>query len=440
MKKIFSLVVFIHLITTTASAQPCTLSFLGSKTLYKGENHFAPAPKGYVPVFINHAGRHGARHLTSDPGTSFIYTLLMKADSANTLTADGKLLKAKMLLLETVEKKNIKSISHEGVSEQQGLARRMCAANPTVFKVAKPAIDIDYSKEIRTLQTSDAFLDELKTKINEPVITRQINDITLRFYDLSPAYLEFKKEGSWMIAMQQLKTSLHYNELATAIAQHFFTPSFLSSLTEKDKDAFASGLFGFITIFYSIQKEIEEAGYKNADVDMQPFLDCEQLATLAGIDNAADFLLKGPGMDAGGIQVTIAVPLLADFIKTTDEYIQTKKLNAKLRFGHAETIAPFAALLSLEGASRPVSSIAGISHAWNAAAVIPLSANIQWILYQKKGAGGYLIKFLFNEKEVAVKGLITKTFPYYNWSDTRKFYLNKIQKLSTEESHRRKGG
>ncbi len=37
-----------------------------------------------------------------------------------------------------------------------------------------------------------------------------------------------------------------------------------------------------------------------------------------------------------------AAPLLADFVKTTDDYIRTKAGNAVLRFTHAEAIAPFA--------------------------------------------------------------------------------------------------
>jgi len=36
-----------------------------------------------------------------------------------------------------------------------------------------------------------------------------------------------------------------------------------------------------------------------------------------------------------------------------------------------------------------------------------------------------------NEKEVAVKGLTTKTFPYYNWNDIRSCYIKKIQSFNT---------
>ncbi|MEI9959098.1 MAG: histidine-type phosphatase [Ferruginibacter sp.] len=298
------------------------------------------------------------------------------------------------------------------------------------FNEAKPVINIAYTKEIRTLQTSDAFLTELKTKINEPVVSSAINDTTLRFYDLSPAYTNFKDNGNWMQYLQQLKDSLHYNELANEIAQLFFTPAFFKSLNKKSKDKFTTDLYGFITIFYSMQKEVIAAGYSIAEVDMQPFLTCQQLAILGDIDNAEDYLEKGPATNADGIQIKIAVPLLADFVKTTDAFIKTKNVNAQLRFSHAETISPYATLLGFTTTIEATKNTTSIINLWRADKTIPLSSNIQWIIYQKKGEEKYLVKFLLNEKEMAVKGLTTKTFPYYNWNDVRAFYIKKLNSFN----------
>jgi hypothetical protein len=388
-------------------------------------------PPGYAPVFINHVGRHGSRHLTKDVNTSFIYQILLQADSAKALSTAGKSLKEKVLNLEKVEKKNVKSISYQGKLEQQGLADRLYAHYSEVFKEPKPVLNVAYTKEVRTLQTSDAFLGELKTKINEPSLTRQINDTILRFYDLSPAYLAFKEGGNWETSIQLLKKSMQYDALINKITQRFFTPAFASMMDESGKDKFVSDLFGFITIFYSLQQEIVENGYKSADVDMQPFLTCEELATLAKIDNAEEFLVKGPGVDVNGIQVKIALPLLADFIKTTDAFIQTKSVNAQFRFSHAETIAPYAALLGFTSASEAVKNATDLNPSWNTAKVIPLSSNIQWIFYRQKNTENYLVKFLLNEKEVAVTGLATQTFPYYKWEDVRTFYIQKMASFHT---------
>lgn len=430
MKKLLAVIFFYGFVPLLAIGQICKESFLGSKTLYQNQQvqYIAP-PEGYLPVFINHVGRHGARHLTKDVNTTYIYQLLLHVDSLNGLSEAGKLLKEKIWMLEKVEKKNIKSISFRGKTEQQGLAGRMFANYSDVFNNSKPIIHVSYTKEIRTVQTSDAFLTELETKIKKPIITKEVNDTTLRFYDMSPAYDLYKNNASWHQYLQQLRDTLKYNELTVQVVQQFFTKSYFKNLKEKDLSRFTAELFGFVTIFYSVQEEIKNAGYKISDVNMQSYFTCTQLSTLGKIDNAEDYFVKGPGADINDIQVKIALPLLADFISTTDSYIKTKTVNAELRFGHAETISPIAALMGL--ASETTKWMNDIDQVWNADKVIPLSSNIQWILYQKAGSDNYLIKFLLNEKEVLVKGLTTKTFPYYNWNEVRAFYIKKLESFNT---------
>ncbi|MFT3936544.1 MAG: histidine-type phosphatase [Chitinophagaceae bacterium] len=429
MKKIGFALLFALALIGAANAQNCSTGFLGSKTLYTAQGINTPALKNYNAVFINHVGRHGARHLTSDVATSEIYQLVAKADSAGALTATGKTLKEKIHKLAVIEKPLVKSISYEGRLEQQGLADRMYNNYTHLFNDTATVINIAYTKEIRTLQTSDAFMQELQTKIKAPAVSKRINDTTLRFYDIAPSYLFYKKKGPWMASYQQLKNDLHYTALTSSIAQIFFTKEWVAHMSEADLDEFTAGLYGFISICYSIENEIKAAGYTVSDLDMQQYLTCDQLTALGKIDNAEDYYLKGPAENPDGIQVSIAAPLLADFVATTDAYIKTKSVNLQLRFSHAETIAPFAAILSLTTASTKTGNPVTIDKVWNAGKVIPLSSNIQWVLYQKKGSKDYLIKFLLNEKETAITGLSTKTFPYYNWAQVRNFYLKKLQQF-----------
>ena len=431
MKKYLLHFIVAALYCSSAIGQTCSEPFLGSKTLYKAESHQTDAPPGFLPVFINHVGRHGARHLTNEINSSAIYKLLLKADSSEDLTADGDRLKKKIVLLDSIEKKYIKSISDAGKKEQAGLARRMYENYRNVFVQPASVVSVDYTKEIRTLQSSEAFLGSLRTGVkNLQVKQQQANDTTLRFYDLSPAYRAFKKNGSWIKSLGELKKQLNYQELTDNISKKFFKPARLNKLTEEDREDFVSGMYGLITIVFSIQKEIADAGYSAADLDIQSFLGCKELLVLAEIDNAEDFLQKGPATGLDAIRVTIAAPLLADFIQSTDNFIRTGSVQANLRFSHAETIAPFAALLSFKTASEPVQNVEAISRVWQAANVIPLSANIQWILYQKTGSkDDFLIKFLLNEKEAKLIGLPAQTFPYYKWSEVREFYLHKLETL-----------
>ncbi len=431
MKKIFPAVVLLLFVPFFAAAQNCKEPFLGSKTLYKPQQQqYKPAPAGYRPVFINHAGRHGARHLTKEVNTYFLYQMLLKADSSNGLTEKGKLLKKKVLNLEKTEQGAVKSISEQGKTEQQGIAKRMYSNYATVFKGTKTlSIKVDYTKEIRTLQTSEAFLSSLRTQVKEPSVSKKVNDSALRFYDMSAAYDAYKENGSWKDSVKLLKKTLHYNDVAKDITALFFTASFLEKLDKKNIAKITEDLYSFITISFSLQKEITAAGLHFDDANMQSFLTCSQLAVLSRIDNTTDYFEKGPGEDLNGIQVTVAAPLLKDFIRTSDDYIEKKQLNACLRFCHAETIAPFASLLGLNTAAEKSKNINNIAAVWNAAGIIPLSANIQWVFYKKGKEEKYLVKFLLNEKEAAVNGLTTRTFPFYDWDVVKAFYIRKLHSL-----------
>ena len=152
------------------------------------------------------------------------------------------------------------------------------------------------------------------------------------------------------------------------------------------------------------------------------------------MDSMNEDLKKGPGKNNDEIQVRVAVPLLVDFLNTTDEFIKTGKNDARLRFAHAETIAPFAALLQIASADKPIRNTGKSKTNWNASAVIPLSANIQWVFYKRNGTSDYLVKVLLNEQEEKIDGLNSKSFPYYQWRDLRAFYLKKLERLKVKTS------
>ena len=129
---------------------------------------------------------------------------------------------------------------------------------------------------------------------------------------------------------------------------------------------------------------------------------------------ADDYYKKETGINNNGIQVRIAVPLLVDFLKTSDEFIKKRvALTPSYSFAHAgETIAPFAALLDINTADKATKTT-DIVPVWQASKIIPLSSNIQWIFYKKQGLDKYLVKILLNEKEVHITGMPVNGFPYY---------------------------
>jgi multiple inositol-polyphosphate phosphatase/2,3-bisphosphoglycerate 3-phosphatase len=425
--KIFKALLFCSTLSTATLAQNCPDNFLGTKTLYPApDQKYAPIPQGYEPVLINHVGRHGARHLTKEVKIAYAYQLLLKADSAKALTEKGKLLKEMILRLEKVEGVDTKSISDEGRAELKDIARRMYAENKSLFSNTVN-LNVGITKEIRTKQSADAFLSGLKEGLKTQLTIEQYNDDTdLRFYDTAPAYKAFEQDGPWTPLMEELEKNERIDEVNKALASRIFKADFANNLSAKQLDKFTGDVFGFTTIVYSLKNEILKAGFTAEQLNFKSLFTCTELQHLGQVDVADDFYKKGPGMDVNGIQVRIAVPLLINFIKTTDDFIANGKYTAQLRFAHAETIAPYAALLGIDVADKPTKDLSRINKDWQAAQVAPLSSNIQWILYKKANSADYLVKVLLNEKEARITGLKTNSYPYYKWSELKAFYTKKL--------------
>jgi multiple inositol-polyphosphate phosphatase/2,3-bisphosphoglycerate 3-phosphatase len=430
MKKTLLCILLITVSVLSAQAQNCGTAFLGTKTLYTAPvARYTPVPKGYQPVFINHVGRHGARHLTKDVSTAGVYSILIKADSVGMLTAQGRQLKQMVLNLQKVEHGNTKSISAEGRTELQQIGERMYRQYAPIF-ARSPRLNVTITKEIRTKQSADAFLTGLKAGLKDTArITQANDDINLRFYDESPAYTAYKEEGGWDKYKAIIAKAEHVDEINKKVIDRLFAPGYLAKVSKAQADKIVSDIWGFATIVYSLSTEAKQAGLEAKDLDFTTLFTCDEFKALGRADAAEDFLVKGPGVKPDGLQVTIAAPLLANFITTTDDYIKSGTYSANLRFAHAETISPFAALLGIAGADKVSPDVNRFDAGWQAAQVIPLSANIQWVFYKKRGSRGMLVKILLNEKEAHITG-IKNGFPYYNWTDVRKLYMAKLAMLN----------
>ncbi|RKR83593.1 histidine phosphatase superfamily protein (branch 2) [Mucilaginibacter gracilis] len=435
MLKYFKATLLLLVLCTTykLKAQTCNYPYLGTKTLYSVQVYKNTVPPArYQPIFINHVGRHGARHLTKEVNTSFAYKLLMHADSAGALTAEGQKLKDMVMALDKVEHGKVKSISGGGREELQGIGQRMFNNYPKVF-AGSPRLNVAITKEIRTKQSADAFLNGLKAGfLDSAKISEYTDDTDLRFYDASPTYTAFEDGGNWQTVMHQLEQKLKIADVDTKIINRWIKPAFTETLKPAEIEKLVSDIFGFATIVPSLRVEIAKADMKPGSVNFISLFNCDEIEALSKIDVADDYLKKGPGTNKNGIQVRIAVPLLVNFINTTDQFIKNGDINAELRFAHAETISPFATLLGIDKASLLATDINQLSQSWRSDQVISLSSNIQWVFYRKKGSSNLLVKILLNEREVHINGLATKLFPYYQWQALRAFYLSKLNNLNVK--------
>ncbi|HVX50797.1 MAG TPA: histidine-type phosphatase, partial [Chitinophagaceae bacterium] len=322
-----------------------------------------------------------------------------------------------------------------GADELQGIGNRMAQEYKSVF--AGKGMDVYMTEKVRTQQSANAFLLAFKNyhqaNIRRSIIPDSV-DYMLRFYDLSPAYQDYKKSEFIKNRLDSLVNDKHTAEAVENVCKKIFRPAFAEKLLAKGVEAaggkskkvtatmFAESLYDLYCTQFLSHKEAAAKGY---NIDFGSAFDESDLQWFDKLSNAEDFFEKGPATDASGIQAAIAAPLLADLLRTTDAVIQgTKHIDAVLRFTHAEAISPLATLLGIWQASVTSPSVFTFDKYWQAAGIIPMSANIQWILYYN--GKDYLVKVLLNEQEAKLP-LPAYAFPYYRLSDLQGWYKNVLQ-------------
>jgi hypothetical protein len=410
--------------------------YLGTKTPYtaQGPAH-TPAPAGYTPVFVNYVGRHGARFLTKAGADLSVGEALQAAAKSHSLTPAGQRILSVALALKEAGKGNYENITLLGKKEQEGIGMRLRREYGQVF--AGRGLETMTTWKVRTQQSADAFLRAFEGYSGPRHATRAPDtlDTILRFYDLSVGYQRYKKNKNLVRTLDSLDKDGRTAAVAASVCARVFVKAYAGKLPAAEKIAFTESLYDLYAISFSMQEEARQRGVSGGQQGLGLAFGRKDLEWLDFTNGAADFLEKGPAFDSLGIQVRVAAPLLVDFINSTDRVLggagpaagagaASQRPDAILRFTHAEAIAPFAALLGIAGASEPVASVYRYQAHWRADSVIPLSANIQWIVYGR-AEKDYLVKVLLNEKE-AVLPLPTARWPYYRWEDLKKYYREKL--------------
>ena len=443
MLKQYILVCLLLICSYYSKAQQQAHEYLGTKSIYHPlQAKHTPPPQGFKPVFINYVGRHGARFMTKPGSDVLIIEVMKKADSQKALTSLGKQVLNAALQFESVEKDNYGNITVLGAGEQKSIAERLYKEYKLSFR--QQGIDVLMTTKVRTQQSASAFLQGIPAAANESIhsgIMADATDTLLRFYDLSPAYDVYKNSASLLQHTDSLRNDKQTVEVVNNVCGRLFTLPFLQSLAGGKIDAgdgsgkpirlsaehFTEALYDVYSIHFSASKEMQPTEARQQADDFDKAFTKTDLRWLSLLNEADDFYAKGPSEDTLGIQITIAAPLLQNLISTTDSIINgSKTSDAIFRFTHAEAISPLATLLGIPQASHTSESVFRFQNHWMASEIIPLSANIQWIVY----ANGkqFLVKVLLNESEVALP-IATASLPYYEWQTFKSYYLQKLSLL-----------
>lgn len=414
---------------------------VGSKTAYQYDSKQAitSAPTGYQAFYIDYVGRHGSRYISKSKHEDMAYNVLSLADKQHQLTDSGKDLLRQVIVIKRLNQNHYGQLTDLGRKDIRLISHRMLKNNPTVFKGKK--IDVISTSSPRTKETAEIFIDSFRGKYPDiNVIQQPDNEQTLlRFFEYSPAYIEYKKSKVIKNAVSSIEHASKTKQMSKQIAKGIFAEFFLVKL-EKGLDGFDDSSIktsDFVIAIYQLYQELQ-AFSPQVLTDNQLDFDCyflaEQKTWLNTVVTAKNYLQIGPAFDAIGIQIKIAAPLLWDMIHSSDKAIVDNNIDANLRFAHAETVSPLATLLEIENSANVAQTLFNYPAVWRADKIIPMGANIQWIFYKSEQANQpILVKVLLNEREVHLP-VKTACYPYYRWDIIKQFYVNKLNKLGLVEN------
>ena len=168
---------------------------------------FTPAPKGYVPFYLSHYGRHGSRWLIGERDYQRPVVWLMQADSLGKLTPKGKEVLQKLRIIRDAAAGRDGELTLLGAQQHQQIAERMMKNFPEIF-AGKTHIDAKSTTIIRCILSMENALQQLVRRNPQLVISHDASNHDMYYMNhddttlfkkrftvaAKQAYLDFKKQ------------------------------------------------------------------------------------------------------------------------------------------------------------------------------------------------------------------------------------------------------
>lgn len=422
--------------------------FFASNTPYAPQQSpqtYEPLPAGYEPVFTQLVARHGSRALTSANDIHYTKQLIAHARAADAFTELGRELVPQVL---SFEKANVElgygNLSGRGIAEHRQLAARLLERLPDFFARGVQEgrrIHVLTSGKDRAVDSGNNFVASLKAHMPAltPLIDPPVANTNLLYFHKAPQNADYQEwlahDPTLAAKIDEIFYGVSSHRYARQVLERLFTSSFVDTLaagghlfvdpgtgapvTFNEVDAVAS-----LYSLYQVAPGLSEEGTWTFDRFIPPLA----ARWFGYLKDAQDFYGKGPSFAGETITFRMAQVLQDDFFNAVDA-IRTHQstLLAELRFTHAEIVIPLAALMQLPYSDRQVpvdETYTYQNNPWRGARVTPYAVNIQWDVYANS-AGDYLVKMLYNEREMPFKAdcqSIREDSHYYRFDELKRCY------------------
>ena len=398
-----------------------------------------PAPKGYVPFYMSHYGRHGSRWLISKDSYTSVVEPMQKARKYGKLTAKGEEVLGQLESFVKLPVPNypaldgkyegaqlrLGDLSSVGERQHHGIGKRMTENFPEIFKAKNVAIDARSTVVIRCILSMVAECEEFMAANPTARIHNDASE-ALQYYLNAPRTGLVKAMGT---KGRDYRKKHATQQQASRLMQVLFNDQQWVS------DSLKAG-----SIMYNLFEIATNMQSHDTDIDMYPLFTNDEIYEQWRIRNIGWYLDYGPAPQTGGVMPFSQKNLLRNIIETADTVTQTQ---ATLRFGHEVCVMPLACLLELGNCGIAVDNLDELDKYWRNYRIYPMASNIQLIFYKPKkslnskpsslNSPDILVKALLNEREVTLP-IPTDQYPYYNWAKLRQYYLDKLNAFDAREA------
>lgn len=350
---------------------------------------FHPAPAGYEPFYISHYGRHGSRYLGSEEDYTSLLSLF--ADRRN-LTDEGRKVAKELAQIYKDAKGKAGQLTPLGARQHRGIALRMFKTFPGVFQ-GTAVVNAYSSTYDRCIKSMEAFTGELDKQNPDLVVNKSSDAANMDFIaHIDKAHVEFIRDNESAVASDGIS------------GERFAAALFKNLDVVKDKEE-------FIRAMYEVASDMQDIPL---DINLFRLFTPEELGALYRSLNEGVNMFYGDDIRNRGFSATSSVPLWKDIVDRAQSAIGAGETAADLRFGHDVFLMGLLSFLQID-------------HERGTDTFLPMGANLQMAFFRNK-SGAVLVKFLLNEKEIAVP-VPTEIWPYYEWEDVKAFYERRMDRL-----------
>jgi len=371
-----------------------------------------PAPKGYVPFYISHYGRHGSRYMTSSRPYENMVDLFESAEKANALTPLGKDVQKRILQAAKDADKRSGELSPLGARQHQAIAHRMYDSFPAVF-AGNAKVDAHSTTSIRVILSMSNFCQQLRALNPKLKISMDASQHDMYYLASDGTY----KNDEWK--------EKKFSELDQKFDSAHVKPARLLKIIFSDEEFVKKHVNGphFMGDLYNITEDMQ---CLDTNISFLDLWQNEELFDYWQTDNLSWYRSSGLMEYSQEREQKSQFNLLRDILDKADSAIVGKGNSADLRFGHDTYVCRLTALMQISGCYAKTTDYDNLYKVWCNTNIVPMAANLQLIFYRKPGNNEVLVKIMVNEQERTIP-VKTNTWPYYNWKDVEAFYRNIIK-------------